>query len=61
MKLIQECGKDNDAKTFALGKASECHAKGDTADAERWAKIASAIDLALENVERPEHIPTSVH
>lgn len=50
LKLIQELGADNDPRGHAMGKASECHAKGDTEAAIQWVKIANAINAVLEDV-----------
>jgi hypothetical protein len=47
MQTIQECGRETDAKAYAFGMAGDCHAKGDMPGAERWARVATAIELAL--------------
>lgn len=61
LKLIQELGTDNDPKGFAMGKASECYAKGDTEDAVRWVKIANAMHLVLEEVPDVPYTPGDLH
>jgi hypothetical protein len=59
--LIQEFGKDVDPKAYTFGKARESHAKGDMGEAKQWAEIANAVDLALADIEMPEHMPTALN
>lgn len=61
MKVIQQCGADNNPKEYAFAQSSLCHEKGDMEAAERWAKVANAVDLLLQDVTEKMHIPVVLH
>lgn len=61
MKVIQECGQNQNAKEYAFAQASERFDKGDLEEASRWAEIANTIDKLLEDIPRQALIPTALH
>lgn len=58
--MIRKCGSEEDPKAFALGMSSELHALGQTAEATRWAEIATAIEAILDDIPDPGSIPRSI-
>jgi hypothetical protein len=61
LRLIQEIGADNDPKGHAMGKASECYAKGETEAAIQWVKVANAMNAILEDVPAFPYSQNDLH
>jgi hypothetical protein len=61
MRLILECGPECDAKAFAFAQAASFHEHGNTQEAIRWAEIANAVDVLLQDSPGPAMIPAGVH
>ena len=61
LRVIRDCGQEANPKATAFARSSELHSQGDLEGAARWAEIADAIDVILEDVADPAFLPKVLH